>query len=135
MIWSVSTLARSSGATSPFSVVNFSISVSSAQSSSRSSSLSLPVSNVDEMPRDRGCCGHLRAHEMGPAAGTLPSLKIAVRGRGAALARLQVVGVHAQAHRASRFAPLETRVLENSVEALGFRLRLHQSGARHDQRE
>src|SRR3977135_1894928 len=72
MIWSVSTLARSSGATRPFSTVNLSI--------------SSPLANVDEVPGDRGRRGHLRAHEVGPAAGALPALEIAVRSRAAALA-------------------------------------------------
>src|SRR5258707_5976970 len=65
MIWSVSTLARSSGATRPFSKVNLSI--------------SSPLANVDEVPGDRGRRGHLRAHEVGPAAGALAALEIALR--------------------------------------------------------
>src|SRR5258706_11654290 len=121
MIWSVSTLARSSGATRPFSKVTLSI--------------SSPLANVEEWPGDRGRRGHPRAHKVGPAAGALPALEIAVRSRSAALARLEPVCVHAQAHGAARLAPLETGVLEDPVHAFVLRLRLHQARARHDHRE
>src|SRR5882672_10511907 len=110
MIWSVSTLARSSGATRPFSTVNLSI--------------SSPLANVDEVPGDRGRRGHLRAHEVSPAARALSALEIAVRSRSAALARLEPVRVHAQAHRAAGFPPLEPGVLEYPVKAFVLRLRL-----------
>src|SRR6266581_7451324 len=119
MIWSVSTLARSSGATRAFKMVNRSIKSS-------------PLANVDEVPCDRRRCGHLRAHEVGPAARALPPFEIAVRGRSAALARLEPVRVHAQAHGAARFAPLEAGILEDPVKALVLRLRLDQPRARHD---
>ena len=49
---------------------------------------------------------------MGAAAGPLPTLEVAVAGRGAALAGRQSVGVHPQAHRASGVAPVEARVAE-----------------------
>src|SRR5262245_60942153 len=112
MIWSVSTLARSMGATSPLSTVNFSI-----------RSLS-PLAHVDEMPGDRRGRGHLRAHQVRSAARALPALEVAVGGRGRALARLQPVGVHGEAHRAAGLAPLETGVAEHAVEALLLGLRL-----------
>ena len=48
--------------------------------------------------------------------------------------RLQLVGVHAEAHRAAGLAPLEARRLEDLVEAFGFGLRLHEAGARNDHR-
>src|SRR5258707_10531587 len=121
MIWSVSTLARSSGATRPFSKVNLSI--------------SSPLANVDEVPGDRGRRGHLRAHEVGPAAGALAALEIAVRGRSAALARLEPVRVHAQAHGTAGLPPLEPGVLEDPVEALVLGLRLYQARSRHDHGE
>src|SRR5260221_1902616 len=121
MIWSVSTLARSSGATRPFSKVNLSI--------------SSPLANVDEVPGDRGRRGHLGVNKVGPAAGALPALEIAVRSRSAALARLEPVCVHAQAHGAARFAPLESGVLEDPVQAFVLRLRFHQARARYDHRE
>src|SRR5258708_25197746 len=121
MIWSVSTLARSSGATRPFSTVNLSI--------------SSPLANVDEVPGDRGRRGLLRAQEVGPAAGALPALEIAIRSRSASLARLEPVCVHAQAHGAARFAPLESGVFEDPVKAFVLCLRFHQARARYDHRE
>src|SRR5712691_10310675 len=107
MIWSVSTLARSSGATSPFSAVNFSI----------SASFSSPLAHVDEVPGDRCRGRHFRAHQMSPSARPLPALEIAVGGRGTALARLEAVGVHGETHRAPRLAPLEPGVPEDAVQA------------------
>ena len=50
------------------------------------------------MPRQRGSRGHGRADEMGAPAFALAALEVAVAGRGAALAGLELVGVHAQAH-------------------------------------
>ena len=44
------------------------------------------------------------------------------------------VGIHAEAHRASRVAPLEAGVGEDAVEALGLGLRLDPHRARHDER-
>src|SRR5207245_2705753 len=72
--------------------------------------------------------------EMRAPAGTLPAFEVAVRGRGAALPRPEDVRVHTEAHRASGVAPLETRVAEESVEALALGLRLHEHRARHDER-
>ena len=68
-----------------------------------------------------------------PAA-SLAALEVAVRGRGAALARAQDVGVHAEAHRAARHAPVEAGLAEDLVEALGLGLRLDLLGAGHDHR-
>ena len=68
-----------------------------------------------------------------PAA-ALAALEVAVRGRGAALARLQDVGVHSQAHRAAGLAPLEPGLPEDLVEALLLGLRLHLLRAGHDHR-
>src|ERR1700721_4086241 len=82
----------------------------------------LPLPDVDKMPGDRGGRGHGRRDQMGTALETLPSLEIAVRGRGAAFFRRQLVGVHREAHRAARFAPCEAGLDEDLVEAFGFRL-------------
>ena len=62
----------------------------------------------------------------------LAPLEIAVRGRGAALARAELIRVHAEAHRAAGLAPFEAGLLEDPVEPLGLGLRLHQARARHD---
>ena len=64
-------------------------------------------------PCDRGGGRHRRAHQVRAAAGALAAFEVAVAGRGAALARLEPVGVHRQAHRAARLAPFEARVLED----------------------
>ena len=63
-----------------------------------------------------------------------PAFEIAVRGRGAALARLELVGVHREAHRAARLAPFEAGLDEDLVEPFLLGLVLHQARARHDQR-
>src|SRR5438034_10692241 len=65
---------------------------------------------------------------------TLFRSEVAVRRRGATLTARQHVGVHAEAHRAARVAPLEPRLAEHAVEPFGFGLRLHLLGARYDQR-
>ena len=75
------------------------------------------------MAGDRRRGRHLRAHEVGAAAPALPALEVAVRRRGAALARRQDVRVHAEAHRAAGVAPLEPCVQEHLVEAFLLGLR------------
>ena len=64
----------------------------------------------------------------------LPADEIAVAGRGAALARRHLVGVHRQAHRAAGLAPFEAGLDEDAVEPLGLGLALDQPRAGHDQR-
>src|SRR5262249_9387475 len=94
MIWSVSTSSRLRTGTGP--VMVWIARMGSA-----------PVADVDEVALDGGRGGHLRADEVGAPAAPLAALEVAVRGRGAALAGLEDVGVHAQAHRAARTAPVE----------------------------
>src|SRR5690606_17213842 len=168
MIASVSTLARSSGATIPRWMVSFSMeaapyfadrwSFSPARSMSRpmpSTVLQAAIpqrkairsrpwtiffmvtrsgrksADVDEVPGDTGGGRHRGADQVRAAARALPSLEVPVRGRGAALARLEPVGVHGEAHRAARLAPFEAGCEEDLVQPLGLRLRLHQAGPRH----
>ena len=69
---------------------------------------------------------------MGAAALALAALEVAVGGRGAALARLEPVGVHGQAHGAARLAPLETGRDEYPVEPFGLGLLLDQARAGHN---
>src|SRR6187399_1096523 len=69
---------------------------------------------------------------MSAAKPSLAALEVAVRGRGATLARAKLIGVHAEAHRAAWLAPVEARFLEDLVEAFGFGLLLHQPRARND---
>src|SRR5690348_326547 len=99
MILSVSTLIIGSGAAIPSSVVNLSI----------GSVPSLQIAHIGQAAGDGGGGGHGRTHQVRPAALALAALEIAVRGRGTALARRQLVGIHGEAHRAAGFAPLEAR--------------------------
>src|SRR4029077_10988219 len=93
-----------------------------------------PLAYVDEMAGDGCCCCHHGRHEMGAALVALAALEIAVRGRGAAFAGAELVGIHRQAHRAPRLAPVEARGREDLVEPLGLGLLLHQARAPHDHR-
>src|SRR6185312_1560048 len=81
---------------------------------------SRPLPDVYEATLDGGRGGHLRGDQVGAPATALAALEVAVGRRGAALAWLEDVGVHAQAHRASRHAPVEAGVAKDLVEALGF---------------
>src|SRR5262245_51006257 len=94
----------------------------------------LPLAHIDEVPGNRSRSSHCRRHEMRAALVTLPPLEIAVRRRGAALAREQLVWVHRKAHRTTRFAPLEAGSLEDLVEAFRLRLHFHEAGAGDDHR-
>src|SRR6266481_190880 len=95
----------------------------------------LKYSDIDEMTGNRSCCRHRRAYQMRAPTGTLTALKVAVRRRGATFAGFQTIGVHRQTHGTTRLAPLETGLGKDTVQALGFRLALDQSGTRHDERE
>mmetsp|Transcript_4527 Transcript_4527/g.10254 ORF Transcript_4527/g.10254 Transcript_4527/m.10254 type:complete len:233 (+) Transcript_4527:1022-1720(+) len=69
---------------------------------------------------------------MRPSSITLPSLKVTVGSGSTTFLRLELVGVHGEAHGASRFAPVESRGGQNFVESLLLGLVLDQTGARHD---
>src|SRR6185369_12856363 len=122
MIWSVSTFARSSGATKPVCLVNgFKL-------------LKLPLAHVSKVALDCRRGGHHRTHEMRAAAASLASFEVTIaRGR-ATLARLQNVGVHSQTHRTTSFAPLETRFTEDAIETFALGRAFHFLRTRHDQR-
>src|SRR5579859_5741535 len=122
MIWSVSTSTRSSGATRPVCLVQGSMAGP------------VPISNVDEMPRNRRCRRHRRADQVGATALALTSLEVAVRGAGAAFARLKDVRIHAQAHAAASLAPFEPRVSEDAVQAFELGGHFDLVRARHDHR-
>src|SRR4051794_23339017 len=121
MIWSVSTSSRMSVDTGPLTVVKASM------------VLLAPVADVDEPALDGGRSGHLGRDEVRAAATALAPLEVAVRGRGAALAGAQRVGVHPQAHAAARAAPVEAGGAEHLVEALrlGLLLDLHRTRDHH----
>src|SRR6185503_8066185 len=77
--------------------------------------------------------GHGRAHQMRARAAALAALEIAVRGGGAALAVADLVGVHREAHRAARLAPLEAGLDEHTVEAFLLCLFFDQARAGYEQ--
>src|SRR5690349_7709388 len=87
------------------------------------------------MPGDRCRCGHCGTDQVGAAALALATLEIAVRRRCAALAGTEAIGVHPEAHGASRLAPLEAGVAKYAIEAFFFGLGLDDARARHDERE
>src|SRR5690606_173733 len=134
MIWSVSTLDLRRGTPMPVCSVIASIAVDSltrwwlAGAGKRSE----VFRRGQRAPH--GCGGrHERGHEVGPAALALPAFEVAVRGGGAALTRLQLVRVHAEAHRATRLPPFGTRVDEDLVQALLLGGLTHPHRAGHDQ--
>src|SRR3984957_13330008 len=90
----------------------------------------LPFPHVDEMPRDRRGGRHGRRDQVGAALVALAPLEIAVRGRGAAFAGIELVGIHREAHRAAGLAPLEAGFDEDLVEAFGFGLLFYPARAR-----
>src|SRR6202008_4115139 len=89
---------------------------------------------VDEVSGDRRRRRHRRRNEMRASLEALTALEVAIRGRSAALARLELVRVHGEAHRAARLAPVEARGLEDLVEAFLLGLFLYEPRARHDHR-
>jgi hypothetical protein len=93
-----------------------------------------PLPDIDEVPGNRGSRRHGGRNEMGAALEALAALEVAVRGRRATLLGLELVRVHGEAHRAARLAPVESGLDEDLVEALGFRLLLHDPRARDDHR-
>src|SRR5687767_9537395 len=74
------------------------------------------LSHVDDLARNRGGGDHRRAHEQSTAGRTpLPPFEVAVRRGRAHLPPLELVGVHAEAHRASGAAPFKPRIAEHRV--------------------
>src|SRR5690606_38669895 len=92
----------------------------------------VPLANVDEMSGNRGSGGHGWRHEMRAALEALTAFEIAIRGGSATFSRLQAIIIHGKAHGAARLTPVEASFDEYLVETFGFRLLLHQTGARHD---
>ena len=78
------------------------------------------------MTGNAGGGGHLRAHQMGPPAAALAALEIAIGGRSATFAFGELVRIHPEAHRTTRFAPFEPGIGEHTVEAFCFGLLLDQ---------
>src|SRR3954470_18889720 len=120
MIRSVLTSLQWSTATRPRCVTNGSIGGSS--SLGLGLGLAEHLADVDEVARDGGGGGHGGADEVGPAAGPLTPLEVAVARAGRALAGGELVGVHRQAHAAARLTPLDAGRGEDLVEPLGLGL-------------
>src|ERR1700682_4323977 len=112
MMASGTTLLRSSGATDPVMTRKGCMICVLAQ-----------PTHVDEMAGDARRGRHCRTDQMRASAGALAALEVAGRRRRAALAGLEPVIVHRQAHRASGLAPLETGGRENAIEAFPLGLR------------
>src|SRR3984957_7776478 len=84
------------------------------------------------MTCDSGCGSHLGAQQMSARISSLPPYEIPVRGRRAPFELADRFAVRAETHRATRFAPFESGLFENDVQALRLRLRLNQAGTRND---
>src|SRR5581483_12523212 len=82
----------------------------------------IPCSNIHEVSGNGGGSGHHGAYEMSPAAFPLASFEVAVGGAGGALPAWEHVGIHRDAHTASRVAPFEARITENPVQPFFFGL-------------
>ena len=93
----------------------------------------LQVGGRGQRAADSGGRRDRHGHQVRAPALALPALEVAVGRRRAALLRSELVGVHAEAHRAAGTAPLRTRVDEDLVEALLDRLVAHAHRARHDE--
>src|SRR4051794_34660243 len=130
MIWSVSTSLRRSGTTVPVWTVKASISLLSSDQICRWCART-KIAGGGEVTGHRGRGGDARRHEVGPAAGALPALEVAVGGAGAPLPRRQRVRVHPEAHRAARATPLGPGRGEDLIEAFLLRLLLDQHRAGH----
>src|SRR5690349_11988103 len=113
MIWSVSTLLRRSGRTVPVCWVKASM---SCPPRGRRSADRGQVGGAGEVTGHRGRGGDRDRDEVRAAALALPSLEVPVGCGGAALTGRELVGVHAQAHRAPGTAPLGAGLDEHLVQ-------------------
>src|SRR6516225_3521586 len=80
--------------------------------------LNLP--NIDKMTGNSSGSSHGGTDQVRASTSSLPSLKVAVAGRGAALPLGELIPVHRNAHAASCLAPLEARLAEDIGQALFF---------------
>src|SRR5687767_1776024 len=110
MIWSVSTLLRRSGTPTPVCLVNFSMSEV------------LEIGGSRKSAADRGGRSDGHGHQVGATTLALSPLEVSVRRRRASFSRRELVGIHAQTHRAASPAPLTTGLLEDDVESFLLRL-------------
>ena len=90
---------------------------------------------IGNFPGDGGGGDHHRAHEDGASAWTpLAAFKISIGRTRAELVADELVGVHREAHRTARAAPLETRSAEDLIEPFLFAQRGHDLTARDGDR-
>src|SRR5690348_13846077 len=89
------------------------------------------LARVGDLAGDRRGGRRQRAGQERAAARALPAFEVAVAGADRVLARLDLVTVHGDAHRAPRLAPLRARLEEDAVEPLGLGLLLHALRSRH----
>ena len=89
--------------------------------------------DVGEPPGDGRRGGHGGADKVGPSTGALAALEVAVAGAGGALAGLEPVGIHRQAHAATRLPPLGAGLGEDAVQTFNFGLMPYLLAARDDQ--
>ena len=89
--------------------------------------------DIHEVTMNRCSCSHGRADQMGSPARTLTAFKIAVAGGCATFAGLQPVGIHGQAHGATRLTPFKTGGRKDLVQPFALGLLLDESRARHNQ--
>jgi hypothetical protein len=61
-----------------------------------------------------------RAREQRPTARALPTLEVPIARRDRKLTGAQLIAIHGDTHRASRFSPLGTRVEKHPIETLCF---------------
>src|SRR5574343_1599098 len=78
--------------------------------------VSAQLAHVGKPASNGGGGGHGGAHQVGTPTGALTAFEVAVGGGGTTLARLQPVGVHGQAHGATRLAPFKACRLEDLVQ-------------------
>src|SRR5579859_2151723 len=84
------------------------------------------------MPGNGGGGSHGGTDQVGASTLALATFKVAVTGRGAALAFGQLIAVHGDTHAASRFAPLETCLAEDGGKPLLFSHAPYLHRTRHD---
>ncbi|BBG29876.1 diguanylate cyclase/phosphodiesterase with PAS/PAC and GAF sensor [Zymobacter palmae] len=93
------------------------------------------ITDIDKMARNRCCRCHGRADEVRTTAVSLTSFEVAVGRRGTVLTVAQLVGVHRQAHGATRFTPFKPCLDQNTIKTFLLSLFLDQPRPRHHHRQ
>src|SRR5262249_44150577 len=82
--------------------------------------LVMPVAHVNKAAGNGSGSGHRRAYQVRAPARSLAPLEVAIAGGSAALAGLEPVGIHAQAHGASGLAPFKPGFSKDAMQAFLF---------------